>query len=315
MKALIWFDMEGISGIDNRQMCELSSPLIQKGRELSTVDVNSVVHGLKRGGATEISIFDGHDYGGNLIVKNLDPFADYLSGGWGDTLVNLIRTKALAAYDALVLVGHHSQSGTVNGFYAHTVNPDIALRMNGQPVGEIELAAWLAGYFGVRTIMVSSDAAGVNEAKSFLTGIETVAVKRKTGSVVECFPAEEIHALLEKKAFSALRRLDEFKPYTLSTPITIDILYKLSELADNMVLFPGYYKKDERTVSYNAQNYLEAFEAFLAFQAILPQFISSFFRAMLVKIKKTTDFDLKPIRSEVDNEFQRKFIPFPQIRV
>jgi D-amino peptidase len=314
MKVLIWFDMEGVSGIDKPKMCEFRSPLLQEGRKLGTADVNAVIRGLKRGGATEISIFDGHDFGGNLIAEDIDPSANYLSGGWGDTLVNLINTKALAEYDALVLVGHHSQSGTVNGFYAHTVSTDIAVRFSGQSVGEIELAAWLAGHFGVRTIMVSSDEAGVNEAKALLTGIETVAVKRKTGSAVECFSVEETHAQLEDKAFNAISRLDEFKPYILSGPITVDILYKLPELADNMALFPGYYKKDERTVSYEANDYLEAFRAFMAFQAILPQFIASFFRQMLVKIKKTTGLDLKQIQSEVDDEFEGKFIPFPPIK-
>jgi D-aminopeptidase len=81
MKVLIWFDMEGISGIDDPNMCELRSPLLQKGRKLGTADVNAVIQGLKRGGATQISIFDGHDFGGNLIAEDLDPSANYLSGG------------------------------------------------------------------------------------------------------------------------------------------------------------------------------------------------------------------------------------------
>lgn len=313
MKALIWFDMEGVSGIDRPQMCELRSPLLEEGRKLGTADVNAVIRGLKRGGATEISIFDGHDFGGNLLAKDLDPSANYLSGGWGDTLVNLIKTKALAKYDALVLVGHHSQSGTTNGFYAHTVSTDIALRLNGQPTGEIELAAWLAGHFGVRTIMVSSDEAGVKEARTLLPGIKTVAVKKKTGSTVKCFPAEGIYAQLEDRALATIRKLAEFKPYVLPGPISVDILYKQPELADNMALFPGYYKKDERTVTYEAKDYLEAFEAFMAFQAILPQFVASFFRQILVKIKKTTNLDLKQIQRDVDDEFKSRFIPFPPI--
>lgn len=315
MKVLIWFDMEGVSGIDNPRMCDFRSPLLPEGRKLGTADVNSVVRGLRRGGATEISIFDGHDFGGNLIAKDLDPSANYLSGGWSDTLEELINTEALAEYDALVLVGHHSQSGTVNGFYAHTVNPDIALRLNDQPVGEIELAAWLAGHFGVRTIMVSSDEAGVNEAKSLLPRIETVAVKKKTDSGVECFPLEEVHAKLEETAFNTLRKLEEYKPYILSGPITVDILYKLPKLAENMALFPGYEKKDERTVTYEARNYLEAFRAFTAFQAILPEFVASFFRQMLRKVRETVDVDLKAIQSEVMGELESKFIPFPPIKV
>jgi D-amino peptidase len=315
MKILIWFDLEGVSGIDDPTMCELRSPRLQEGRRLGTADVNAVVRGLRRGGATEISIFDGHDFGGNLIAEELDPAVDYLSGGWADTLEELITTNALANYDAVVLVGHHSQSGTVNGFYAHTVNPDIALRLNGQPVGEIELAAWLAGHFGVRTIMVSSDEAGVNEAKRLLPGIETVAVKRKTDSGVECFPLEEVHAQLEETACTALRGLQKCGPYVLSAPIVVDILFKLPKLATSMALFPSYEKKDERTVTYEANDYLEAFRAALAFQAILPEFVASFFRQMLRKIKNTLDIDFKAIQSEVARELESEFIPFPPIKM
>ena len=296
-------------------MCDFRSPLLQKGRELGTADVNAVVRGLRRGSATEISIFDGHDFGGNLIAKDLDPSANYLSGGWSDTLGKLISTEALAKYDALVLVGHHSQSGTVNGFYAHTVNPDVALRLNDQPVGEIELAAWLAGHFGVRTIMVSSDEAGVNEAKTLLPGIETVAVKKKTDSGIECFPLEKVYTQLEETAFNALSKLEKHKPYVLPSPITVDILYKLPKLAENMALFPGYERKDERTVTYEAKDYLEAFRAFAAFYAILPEFIASFFRQMLRKVKKTADVDLKVIQSEVTAELENKLIPFPPINL
>lgn len=257
----------------------------------------------------------GTIWGGNLIAEDLDPSVNYLSGGWGDTLKELINTKALAKYDALVLVGHHSQSGTVNGFYAHTVNPDIALRLNSQPVGEIELSAWLAGHFGVRTIMVSSDEAGVKEAKSLLPGIETVSVKRKTDSEIECFPLEEVHTELEQTAFNAIREAEAFKPYVLPGPIIVDILYKLPRLADNMALFPGYAKKDERTVTYEAKNYLEAFQAFTAFQAILPEFVATFFRQVLRKVKRTADVDLKTIQNEVSVELENKFIPFPPIKM
>lgn len=315
MKVLIWFDMEGVSGIDNPKMCDLRSPLLLEGRRLSTADVNAVVRGLRRGGATEISIFDGHDFGGNLIAEDLDPSVNYLKGGWGDTLVELINSRALAEYDALVLVGHHSQSGTVNGFYAHTVNPDVALRLNGQPIGEIELAAWLAGYFGVRTIMVSSDEAGVNEAKSLLPGIETVAVKRKEDSGVECFPSDEVYAKLEETALNALSKAEEYEPYVLSGPIIVDILYKLPKLAENMALFPGYEKKNERTVTYRAKDYLEAFRAFTAFHAILPEFVASFFRQMLKRVRETSDLDLGAIQSQVEREFESEFIPFPPIKI
>jgi D-aminopeptidase len=282
MKVLIWFDMEGISGIDNPRACDFGSPLLQESREYATADVNAVIRGLKQGGATVIDIFDGHDFGGNLIADELDPHVNYLSGGWTDTLPELIRTRAFAEYNALVLVGHHSQSGTVNGFYSHTVSPDIALRLNSQPVGEIELAAWLAGYFGVRTIMVSSDEAGVNEARALLPEIETVSVKRRN---------------------------------ILSGPIIVEILYKLTKLADNMALFPRYEKRNERTVVYKAEDFLEAFRAFTAFQAIMPEFIATFFKQMLKRVRRQVSVDIKALQSEVDAELESEFIPFPSINL
>ena len=61
-------------------------------------------------------------------------------------------------------MGQHAQEGTIDGFIAHTNSGFTALRVNGQPTGEIEQAGWLAGYFGVPLIFVSGDEAAVREA-------------------------------------------------------------------------------------------------------------------------------------------------------
>ncbi|MFX1417694.1 MAG: M55 family metallopeptidase [Promethearchaeota archaeon] len=114
MRVLIWNDVEGISGITDQDYNYTD----EKYMKLTTAEINAIIQGLKKGGATHIDIFDGHGMGDNLILKKLDNQANYLGGGWMITLADLIRTEKLHLYDALVLVGMHAQEGTVDGFQA-----------------------------------------------------------------------------------------------------------------------------------------------------------------------------------------------------
>jgi len=104
--------MEGVSRIDNEEMCTRGTDFYETGRKYSTADVNAVIKGLKSGGATQIDILDGHNTGNNLIADEIDDFATYLEGCWDNTLYDLIYTEKFAEYDAVALIGHHSQVGT-----------------------------------------------------------------------------------------------------------------------------------------------------------------------------------------------------------
>ena len=68
MKVLIWDDIEGVSGIDDPK----TGFNDDKHMDLITKEINSIVKGLKKAGAKQIDIFDGHGMGDNLNLGLLD---------------------------------------------------------------------------------------------------------------------------------------------------------------------------------------------------------------------------------------------------
>lgn len=313
MKVLIWCDIEGISGIDDPEKGFSD----ENYKHLATAEINATIRGLKKGGVIEIDIFDGHGMGNNLILDELDEAATYLGGGWMYTLADLIRLNKLGAYDALILIGLHAQTGVKDGFIAHTNSGFTALRLNGQPIGEIQQAIWLLGFFEVPTLLVSGDDAAIKETKHFFPDIATVSVKKKEDDKFVCFPLEEIYVQLEEKTYEKITKLKDIQPYNLSGPIDVEILFSFSKLADNMIILPGYEKKDERTVIYKAKDYLEAFWAYHGFRNVLSDLMKEFFNRILQKVEKEFNLEenekYKKIRKEVYEDMIEKQIQFPEI--
>ncbi|NPD88597.1 MAG: hypothetical protein HGN29_07725 [Asgard group archaeon] len=313
MKVLIWIDIEGVSGIDDPDTGFKDNNY----KHLITAEINAAIKGLKSAGVIQVDIFDGHGMGDNVILEDLDEIASYLGGGWMVTLAELIRSEKLGNYDALVLIGLHAQEGTIDGFIAHTNSGFTVLRMNEKPIGEIEQAAWLAGYFGVPTILVSGDDAAIKEANHYFPDIATVSVKKKEGDKFVCFPLKEIYKQLEEKAFERITKLKEIKPYVLSGPIIVEILYSFSKFAEDMVIFPGYEKKAERTVIYEAKDYLEAFWAYHGFRIVLKGLMKEFYERILQRIERELDIEDNEtyikIKKEVQEEMLNERIEFPNI--
>ena len=313
MKILIWCDIEGISGIDNPD----TGFSDENYKHLATAEINAAIRGLKKGGATEIDIFDGHGMGNNLILEDLDEITNYLGGGWMYTLADLIRSEKLRSYDAMVLIGLHAQEGVKDGFIAHTNSGFTALRLNGKPVGEIQQAVWLLGYFGVPTLLVSGDEAAIKETNHYFTDIATVSVKKKDKDKFICFPLEGIYTQLEEKTYEKITNLGNITLYNLSRPIVVEILYSFSKLADDMIIFPGYEKKDERTVIYKAKDYLEAFWAYHGFRIVLTDVMKDFCNRILQRVEKKFKLKeneaYKKIRKKVFEEMLEERIQFPEL--
>lgn len=264
MKILIFADMEGPSGIDQPEMVDTSSPeLYAKGQFFATEDVNAAVRGLKRAGAQQVDVFDGHGMGGNLIVENLEEGVHYLGGGWMTNLRKMIVDDEIRSYDALVLLGQHAAQGTRNGFLSHTNTGMSALRINGKFVGEAPQMAWLAGYCDVPTLAVVGDDAVVREVRALLPGVQGIVVKTsQTRHRTTCIPVDEAHALIEETVFKRLREVEKIEPCQLTGPIQVEIFFAFEEPAELLDQIVNFEKTDEKVVMYLARDYLEAFWAY-----------------------------------------------------
>jgi len=321
MKVLISSDLEGISGIDDYRQIFADvaeyNELYEKARNHITDDVNAAIRGLRRGGATEIDVIDGHGYGAppyvNIIREKIESGIRVIAGCEG-LWSGRAKPFPWESYDAQVLVGYHAMAGTLDGFLSHTVSGLTAVKMNGRYVGEAELSAWDAGHYNVPTILVTGDAAVVREAKSLLPGIEGVIVKTASSrNTVRCLPVDEVRSLIQRAASDALRNLKKFKPFRPSTPIHLDVVFSSPEYASLAAEMPRSKLTDNRTVSYIAEHYPEAMAAFLA--AISLALVH---RQRLLSKRLEESKEAKRITEEWLKEIRRQWVteppPFPPMK-
>ncbi len=225
VKIYIVTDLEGISGVFQfAQTREPHTPLNEKAREYFMGDVGAVVRGLKKAGASEIIVLDGH--GSQAVIPHLmTPGAKYITGvprpGF---LMGLDKT-----FSGMILLGYHAMMGTPDGVLNHTQSSKSENRYwyNGVESGELAQCALIAGHFGVPPIMVTGDEATCREAHKFF-GPSCVAVAVKRGIAresAELYPFAETHRALYEGARRAVAAITNCKPYRIETPIKAKLQY------------------------------------------------------------------------------------------
>lgn len=254
-KVYIFCDLEGIAGIDGAQYLERGSREYVEAQQWVTQDVNAVIAGVYEGGASGVTVFDVHDGGGNILADKMDGRA---------RLEPPNECSLDGSYASLLLIGHHAKAGTLNAFLDHTRNGPtwFALRINGQEVGEIYLAAAYAGYFGVPLALVTGDEAACEEAESVSSGLTTVPVKSAVGrGVAQCLPPDVARAQMRQAASQAVRTATELDPLHISVPAVIEVVYCRTDYADAAIASSRFERVDARTVRTKISNARELYAA------------------------------------------------------
>lgn len=213
MKVLISVDNEGIAGIANMEELWM--------REAVTKDTNAAIEGALGGGATEIVVIDSHGATkDNILWDDLHPQASVIRGGPNTPLYFLEGLDEETA--AVFLVGWHDKPGGP-GVRAHCFFRHPFIRINGEIVGEGQIAAGLAGAYGVPIALVTGDDVFCADMQSFLANVETAVVKRAIDyNVAECYPEGMARARIRDAARNAVERISDFEPYHFETPVTLE---------------------------------------------------------------------------------------------
>ena len=250
-------DMEGISGIVKREQVSRGESLYAKGSEYMTKDVNACVSGLLEGGAKKVIVRDAHASGFNFIWDLLDPRAEYIQGG------GAARMPGLKDMDALVLLGYHAMAGTGGAVLEHTMSSKAWQKfwLNGRLSGEIAIDAGVAGDLGIPTIMVSGCDKACAEARAFMPGIVTAAVK--TGYACEyarLLPQSRAHDLLRRKAAEAVGKISKIRPFKVKHPVRMRLELiergRVPAFGDK----PFFKPIDNRTYEVTGRTVLQALE-------------------------------------------------------
>jgi D-amino peptidase len=263
MKVFISIDMEGISGVVSSEQCTPGNAEYERARILMTQEANAAILGARAAGATEVVVDDSHGSMRNLLIEQLDTWADLI---YGSPRPFGMMEGLDDSFDVVFLVGYHARAGTPNAILDHTYSGQAVshVEINGRPVGEIGLNAALAGAHGVPVGLVTGDHAAIAEAAALLgPTLQTVTVKRAVGNQAAiCLHPEEVQSMIRQAAEHAIGA--EVPPFRLETPVVLRMQFKSSLMADYASLIPGARRLDGYTVEYAHEDYLTVYRTFRA---------------------------------------------------
>ena len=266
MKILIAADMEGITGVTRWEHVDTSHSEYVRFRKIMTAEVNAAVRGAFEGGAAEVVVADGHSFGCNILIEELDERARLNSG----TVSPFSMMQGIGGdVQGVIFVGYHARAGTPQAVLDHTwATRVMGVWLNDTLVGETGLNAALAGHFGAPVLMVSGDQAVCAEATALLGAVETVVVKHASGRFsAESLPAQLARELIKGAAARAVQRLAAGKapaPFKPGIPVQAAIEFSQSDMADLAARVPGVQRVDGRRVTYEAADMPTAYRTFRA---------------------------------------------------
>jgi D-amino peptidase len=272
MKILIAADMEGITGVVHWDQVNPDHAEYPRFRRLMTGDVNAAIRGAFAGGATSVTVTDGHNNGRNILIEELDPRATLNSGSPSPlSMVQGVDENV----DGVMLIGYHGRMGAVNAILDHTWSDErvSGLWINGQAFGEAGLNGAVCGHFNVPVIMASGDQTLCAEVREvFGSKIETAQVKKAVSRMsAECLPPAATSKLIEETAKRAVINLKTKKtprPLKVTKPINLAVKFEQSEMADKAALMPHATRTVERRVEYVASDMVTIYHAFRTMLAL-----------------------------------------------
>jgi D-amino peptidase len=250
LKLYISVDMEGIAGVVTADQLGPAGFEYERFRHFMTNETLGAIRAAKESGATEIVVSDSHGNGESLLIDEF-PKDVRIVRSWprhGGMMAGLD-----ASFDAALFVGYHASTTNARGVRAHTFSSAHLTRvvLNGNAVTEGEFNAAFAGALGVPVIFASGDDAAMEELKSRLGAIETAETKKSLGfhsaeTITPAASCEKIAAGVK----AALKRLAEFKPYVVKTPVTLDISFKNYTPAEMLSFLRSVQRVDSHTIRF-----------------------------------------------------------------
>jgi len=274
MKILISADMEGASGIATSRETGYprqpagdpqATPDYLTGRRWLTGDVNAAVEGAIEAGATAFVLHDSHglDYR-NVVLDELHPAVEVVRGM---PIIFYEYDDLDGSYDAAFLIAMHARAGQP-GVISHVLDWPLLreVRINRQPVGESQITAALAGYFGIPTVLITGDDVVCEEMKAWTAGqIETAVVKQSLSRyAVRCLPLATAREGIRQAAYRAVKRIGEIKPSRYEPPITLEVDFNDRQVARYASWMPEVQYDGDSTVSYTSDDFLSVYKALLA---------------------------------------------------
>ena len=258
LRVLVSVDMEGIAGTVTGDQLGPTGFEYGRFRDFMTREAVAAVTAARAAGATEVIVADAHGNGENLLIEQF-PADVRLIRSWPRPLGMVAGVDQQV--DAVIFIGYHASTNNPSGVRAHTFSSATLTRvaLNGQNVSEGSWAAAIAGQFGVPVIMMSGDDAAIAEVRGAIGNIEAAETKRTLGfhSAMTLTP-QASSDLITQRVKAAMARRAEFKPYRVSTPVTVEVSFKNYLVAEVLAYLSGFERTDAHSIRYRAKDMAEA---------------------------------------------------------
>ena len=259
MKVFISADMEGTAGVTDWDQVLPGRPDYARFRRLMTEEVNAAVLGALEAGAKEIVVNDSHHTMRNLLIEELHPQAQLLSGA---AKPHGMMQGIDTSFDAVFFTGYHAAAGTQNAILDHSYSSVLVrhIKVGNLVVGEAGLNAALAGHFKVPVALVTGDATAVAQVKKLVPQVEAVSVKEPIGRLAaRSYQPVETRRRIKEGAVRALKRAKDVKLLTIPRPVNLELEWTHTAMADRCLLIPGMARVNPRAVGYKARDVEQAY--------------------------------------------------------
>lgn len=253
MQVYVSVDMEGIAGVVHVDQTRRTGHDYERARRWMTLEANAAVLGAFDAGATGVLVNDAHGDMRNLLLEELDPRAEVLSG----SLKPRSMVEGVAPFEVALFVGYHAGAGTRGGILDHTYYGRVVhrCRVGGREVNEALLNALVCGTYGVPVALVTGDGTTCTQTRELLGDLETVHVKEAiTRYAARSLSPEAARAKIRVGARRAVERAaaGEFAPYRPPPPHGLEVDFVNSACADAAELVPGTRRTSGTATSYDA---------------------------------------------------------------
>jgi D-amino peptidase len=276
MRILISADMEGATGVTWPADCEPGNPAWQRCRPMFTSDVNAAIAGLFDGGATSVLVNEAHSTMRNLLLEELDPRAEMLTGRHKElTMVEGIQGEDVAG---VVFLGYHTGAGS-DGVLAHTYLPNSITRVwvNGVAASEGYLNALVASEYGVPVVMVTGDDLTCVDAAAYAPDAVTVAVKDHVSRYAAvCRPPKATFDAIRAAATRAAALAGRSEK-AIGQEYRVGVEFDAAHLAAAVTAVPGVQRTDVLKVEYMADTAYELIRTFKTVTTMAAAAVENFY--------------------------------------
>jgi D-amino peptidase len=252
MEVYISIDMEGVAGVVHVDQTRRTGHDYERARRWMTAEANAAIAGAFDGGATAVVVNDSHADMRNLVLDELDPRAEIISG----SLKPRSMVQGVApGHAAALFVGYHAGAASQAGILDHTYYGAVVARcrVGGRDWNETAINAAVCGASGVPVALVTGDATTCEQARELLGEVATVEVKQAfTRYAARSIAPSVACQRIREAAAAAVRRAaaGELRPFRPALPLELEIDFVNSACADAAELVPGTARTGGASCSY-----------------------------------------------------------------